>query len=101
MSPYRRFAAHFGGEPTTIEEAPGRVNLIGEHTDYNDGFVMPVAIDRQTTAAITPRRDRLLIVRSAAHEDVATIDAPHLRAYVPAGSAERLRTLVGSLRLHS
>jgi len=54
--------------------APGRVNLIGEHTDYNDGFVMPVAIDRQTTAAITPRPDRLLIVRSAAHEDVATID---------------------------
>ncbi len=54
--------------------APGRVNLIGEHTDYNDGFVMPVAIDRQTTAAITPRPDRILVVRSAAQEDVATID---------------------------
>jgi galactokinase len=54
--------------------APGRVNLIGEHTDYNDGFVMPVAIDRQTTVTLTPRPDRVLVVRSAAYEDVATID---------------------------
>src|SRR5207253_560176 len=54
--------------------APGRVNLIGEHTDYNDGFVMPVAIDRDTTVALTPRRDRLLIVRSAAYADEVTID---------------------------
>ena len=54
--------------------APGRVNLIGEHTDYNDGFVLPVAIDRHTTAALTPRGDRLLVVRSAAYDNVATID---------------------------
>src|SRR5258706_9758463 len=54
--------------------APGRVNLIGEHTDYNDGFVMPVAIDRSTTVAMAPRGDRLLVVRSAAYPDVVTID---------------------------
>jgi galactokinase len=54
--------------------APGRVNLIGEHTDYNDGFVMPVAIDRYTTVSLTPRSDRRLVVRSAAYETVATID---------------------------
>ncbi len=54
--------------------APGRVNLIGEHTDYNDGFVMPVAIDRDTTVAMTPRDDGLLVVRSAAYPDVVTID---------------------------
>jgi galactokinase len=46
---YRR---HFGAEPQMLFRAPGRVNLIGEHTDYNDGFVLPVAINRQTVVAI-------------------------------------------------
>ena len=50
------------------------MNLIGEHTDYNDGFVMPVAIDRSTTVAVTPRGDRSLAVRSAAYPDAVTID---------------------------
>jgi galactokinase len=54
--------------------APGRVNLIGEHTDYNDGFVMPVAIDRSTKVTLAPRGDRILSVRSADYETVATID---------------------------
>lgn len=40
------FQAHFGEEPTIVAIAPGRINLIGEHTDYNDGFVFPAAIDR-------------------------------------------------------
>ena len=44
--------------------APGRVNLIGEHTDYNDGYVMPVAIDRATYVAIGRRADRQLFVYS-------------------------------------
>ena len=38
-----RFADHFGHSPNWIVRAPGRVNLIGEHTDYNDGFVLPIA----------------------------------------------------------
>ncbi|HEX9365973.1 MAG TPA: galactokinase [Vicinamibacterales bacterium] len=59
---------------TVTYSAPGRVNLIGEHTDYNDGFVMPVAIDRFTRVTLEPRRDRLLIVRSAAYPDTVTID---------------------------
>jgi galactokinase len=42
------FAERFGGVPDLIAQAPGRVNLIGEHTDYNDGFVLPMAIDRGT-----------------------------------------------------
>ncbi|MFD1612579.1 galactokinase [Sphingomonas tabacisoli] len=45
------FAQAFGGEPDLIVQAPGRVNLIGEHTDYNDGFVLPLAIDRGTVVA--------------------------------------------------
>ena len=40
------FERRFGEAPTLIVRAPGRVNLIGEHTDYNDGYVMPLAIDR-------------------------------------------------------
>ena len=47
------------GKPA-IAAAPGRVNLIGEHTDYNDGFVLPMAIDRHVVVAFAPRPDRLL-----------------------------------------
>ncbi|MCA1583424.1 MAG: galactokinase [Acidobacteria bacterium] len=59
----RRFAARFGG-PARVYRAPGRVNLIGEHTDYNDGFVMPMAIDASTWVAIALRDDRRLVVHS-------------------------------------
>jgi len=46
------FRRHFGREPAMLLRAPGRVNLIGEHTDYNDGFVLPCAIDRDAVVAI-------------------------------------------------
>jgi galactokinase len=49
------FRAAFGSEPAFLVRAPGRVNLIGEHTDYNDGFVLPCAIDRDTVVAIGPQ----------------------------------------------
>jgi galactokinase len=48
------FQQHFGGEPAVLAVAPGRVNLIGEHTDYNDGFVFPAAIDLQLYVAARP-----------------------------------------------
>ena len=48
------------GERPRIAAAPGRVNLIGEHTDYNDGFVLPMAIDRHVAVAFLPRQDRVL-----------------------------------------
>jgi len=51
------FEQRFGGAPVFIVRAPGRVNLIGEHTDYNDGFVMPMAIDRAVWIALRPRAD--------------------------------------------
>jgi len=51
------FAQHFGAAPSHFFRAPGRVNLIGEHTDYNDGFVLPCAIDYQTVIAAAPRSD--------------------------------------------
>jgi galactokinase len=67
------FEKRFGSVPR-IFRAPGRVNLIGEHTDYNDGFVMPFAIDRATIVAGTARSDRK--IEAVAHDmnDSATID---------------------------
>lgn len=57
------FADRFGGEPR-IFRAPGRVNLIGEHTDYNDGFVLPAALDFATYVAASVRDDRRIRVAS-------------------------------------
>jgi galactokinase len=62
------------GSPPKIYRAPGRVNLIGEHTDYNQGFVMPAAIDFSTWVAIDPRRDRKLSVRSENFSETAELD---------------------------
>ncbi|MEM7219598.1 MAG: galactokinase [Pseudomonadota bacterium] len=56
-----RFEEHFGDAPTCVARAPGRVNLIGEHTDYNDGFVLPAAIDFHTVVAAQPRSDRRIV----------------------------------------
>src|SRR5690349_24841024 len=51
------FRATFGVPPVAAASAPGRVNLIGEHTDYNGGPVLPIAIAERTTAAVGPGRD--------------------------------------------
>ena len=58
-----RFEQRFGEHPR-IFRAPGRVNLIGEHTDYNDGFVMPAAVGFSTYVAIAPRKDGKLVIHS-------------------------------------
>ncbi len=54
----QKFEETFGRPPTCIASAPGRVNLIGEHTDYNDGYVFPVAIDKYLNIAARKRPDR-------------------------------------------
>ena len=56
----RAFRELTGRRPDGVWEAPGRVNLIGEHTDYNDGFVLPVAVDRSCRAALAARDDGVL-----------------------------------------
>jgi galactokinase len=65
------FAAVFGYPPDSVWSAPGRVNLIGEHTDYNEGFVLPFAIDRRTFAALAPRGDGLVRVSSGEEDAIA------------------------------
>ena len=59
-----RFTELYGAEPEGVWSAPGRVNLIGEHTDYNDGFVMPFALPHVTTAAVARRTDGVLRLHS-------------------------------------
>nr|WP_307821802.1 galactokinase [Streptomyces coffeae] len=59
-----RFREVYGTDPAGVWAAPGRVNLIGEHTDYNDGFVMPLALPHTCLAAAAPRRDGVLRVHS-------------------------------------
>ena len=58
------FQSLFHSKPEVVVRAPGRVNLIGEHTDYNDGFVLPMAIDRSVWIALRPRSDRRVLVHS-------------------------------------
>ena len=67
------FRREFGGEPQ-LYRAPGRVNLIGEHTDYNDGFVLPAALELATYVAAGRRDDRRLRVRSLLMNETAEFD---------------------------
>ncbi|AZG77473.1 galactokinase [Methylocystis rosea] len=67
------FRQSFEREPRLFR-APGRINLIGEHTDYNDGFVMPAALDLSIWAAIAPRADRRLRIRSLIMDEVVEFD---------------------------
>ncbi len=73
------FAEKFGYPATHVIQAPGRVNLIGEHTDYNDGFVLPCAIDYQTVISCAKRDDRKVRVIAADYgneTDEFSLDAP-------------------------
>lgn len=69
----RGFTERFGYEPMGVWSAPGRANLIGEHTDYNGGFVLPFGIDRRTYVAIGERQDQKLRVSSSFGEQPVEI----------------------------
>lgn len=90
------FKDSYGHEPAFITRAPGRVNLIGEHTDYNDGFVLPCAISKQTMAAVSSRSDGQVNV-VAGNLDMARvsfrIDAP-IRASTSAPWSNYVRGMV-------
>lgn len=64
------FREAFGRDPAFVADAGGRVNLIGEHTDYHEGFVFPAAIDLRTLAAAAPRADGRIRIRSGNVEEV-------------------------------
>lgn len=73
------FQRHFDQAPTLLAIGPGRVNLIGEHTDYNDGFVLPVAIKRDIRIALRPRNDRRVRVFSLEYGDLYEFSLDELR----------------------
>lgn len=68
------FASRFGAPPDFVARAPGRVNLIGEHTDYNDGFVLPMAINRHIEVYASPRTDSMVNLYSKNFDQVHQFD---------------------------
>jgi galactokinase len=77
------FRGHFGRAPRLVASAPGRVNLIGEHTDYNGGFGLPTAIPQRTQVALAPRDDAYVRVVSANVAPAAEPQTYALRAEAP------------------
>ncbi|MCE2489614.1 MAG: galactokinase [Anaerolineae bacterium] len=91
------YRQRFGGAPALLARAPGRVNLIGEHTDYSDGFVLPMAIDRALWIALAPRSDRRVLVYSLDFATEASIDLDQLEK-VDDGWPEYLRGVAWALQ---
>ena len=76
----RSFESLYGRKPEVLAEAPGRVNLIGEHIDYSEGFVLPFAIANRTYAAIAKRSDGLVRIASHQRRDkIFSIDITHVK----------------------
>jgi galactokinase len=88
------------GAAANVYRAPGRVNLIGEHTDYNDGFVMPAAIDMWTYAAVGPRPDRLLHVYSENFQESVEFELGKLSPGKTGHWSDYVRGVAGVLEAH-
>jgi len=78
------FFQRFGKEPTFVALAPGRVNILGEHVDYNDGFVLPAAIDRATYVAFSPADS------SAEKSTIVAVDFCEETAFTPVGIPHKI-----------
>jgi galactokinase len=91
------FTEKFATPPPLIVRAPGRVNLIGEHTDYNDGFVLPMAIDRGIWLALRPREDDQVMVHSLDYGETAVFPLTNLQN-TNSGWAEYLKGVAWALQ---
>jgi galactokinase len=91
------FQKKYGEDPSIIVQAPGRVNLIGEHTDYNDGFVLPMAIDRGIWLALRPRDDEQVAVHSLDFGETAVFHLTNLQN-TKSGWAEYIKGVTWALQ---
>ena len=76
-----RFIKHFDGQTGNIYMSPGRINLIGEHTDYNGGYVFPGAVDKGIMAEIRPNGTNTIMLYSVWHSPSTTPKAPALHGH--------------------
>ena len=88
----------FGSDPEGVWSAPGRVNLIGEHTDYNDGLVLPIALPHRTDAACSPRADDLLRVWSVQTDELVEVALADVGPGRPEGWAAYVAGVLWALR---
>jgi galactokinase len=94
-----RFSGAFGRRPDGVWQAPGRVNLIGEHTDYNEGFVLPFAIDRTARVAVAVRQDSTLRMLSTyGDQGITTADTRSLEGRAAKGWTKYPLGVVWSLQ---
>lgn len=91
------FQSRYGVQSTAVVRAPGRVNLIGEHTDYNDGFVLPMAINRATWIALRPRNDRVVRIYSLEFNEAVEFDLDGLQK-TPSHWTEYVKGMAWSLQ---
>jgi galactokinase len=91
------FRREFGRAPEGIAEAPGRVNLIGEHVDYNDGLVLPFAINRSVMAAFASRDDDFVGAYSIDYAEHARLGRPDTSDSQPAGWSSYVRGVLAVL----
>jgi len=96
----QRFSERFARPPRYAAAAPGRVNLIGEHTDYNDGFVLPMAIDRYTVVVANVRDDNIATIVSATTDDEATFTIDDTLAPGSPPWANYIKGVVAGCRAH-
>lgn len=92
----RSFESHFNAKPRWVVRAPGRVNLIGEHTDYNDGYVLPMAINHAIWIALRPREDDQVHIHSLDLEQDSVFRLGHLEK--SEGWAEYLKGVAWALQ---
>ncbi|MBZ0308323.1 MAG: galactokinase [Anaerolineae bacterium] len=93
----QRYVEQFGEKPQVVVRAPGRVNLIGEHTDYNDGFVMPLAIDRAVWLALRPTGTEAVRIRSLDFDAPIYFDLNRLEK-APSSPAEYVKGIAWALQ---
>src|SRR5436305_3987870 len=93
------FKKHFGQTPTHVVSAPGRLELLGNHTDYNDGLVMSLAVDRYIIIASSPRTDGKIELVSSAFPGSEIFSCNELKKNPAAPWADYVKAVLAQLRM--